>query len=143
MCSSGLVFGDYYRSTAKVFTQKGGFKGGSVGSAVKTVSDIKGGGIEDEARVTVRGNIVERRGKDKYSFQDSTGKIVVEIDDEYWPDVEVTEKDTVELSGKVDKDYSKDGKLKIELDVKSPVKILRRPEEKSLVKEVQQVTEKR
>ncbi|MBO7536897.1 MAG: NirD/YgiW/YdeI family stress tolerance protein [Alphaproteobacteria bacterium] len=137
MCSSGLVFGDYYRSTAEVLTQKGGFKGSSVSSAIKTVSDIKRGDMEKKAWVTVRGNIVEQRSKDKYLFKDSTGEIVVEIDDEYWSDVKVNENDEVELSGEVDKGY-----FKIELDVKSPVKKLQRPEEKSPVKEVPQVTEK-
>ena len=48
--------------------------------------------------------------------------MVVEIDSKYWMGVEVNEKDIVELSGEVDKDYFEDGNFsQIKLDVKSPV----------------------
>jgi len=120
MFASGLVFGDFV-STTDVPVRQGGFKGSSVDSTVKTVSQVKN--EWDDAWVTVRGNIIKKLSKDKYLFKDSTGEIVVEIDSKYWRGVEVDEKDIVELSGEVDKDYFKDGKLsKIKLDVKSPVK---------------------
>jgi len=118
--TTGLVFGDFV-STTDVPVRQGGFKGSSVDSTVKTVSQVKN--EWDDAWVTVRGNIIKKLSKDKYLFKDSTGEIVVEIDSKYWQGVEVDEKDVVELSGEVDKDYFKDGKLsKIKLDVKSPVK---------------------
>lgn len=122
--TSGLVFGGFNGSRVEVSTQKGGFKGSSVDSSVKTVSQVKK--EWDDTWVTVRGNIVKRLSDDKYLFKDSTGEIVVEIDSKYWSGVEVDEKDIVELSGEVDKDYFEDGKLsKIKLDVKSSVKKVR------------------
>ena len=119
MLTSGLVFGDFV-STTNVQVKRGGFKGSDVDSTIKTVSQVKD--EQDDAWVTVKGNITKKLSKDKYLFKDSTGEIVVEIDSKYWQGVEVSEKDVVELSGEVDKDYFKDGKLsKIKLDVKSPV----------------------
>ncbi|MBO6056475.1 MAG: NirD/YgiW/YdeI family stress tolerance protein [Alphaproteobacteria bacterium] len=119
MLTSGLAFGDFV-STTNVQVKQGGFKGSGVDSAIKTVSQVKD--EQDDAWVTVKGNIVKKLSKDKYLFKDSTGEIVVEIDSKYWQGVEVNEKDVVELSGEVDKDYFEDGKFtKIKLDVKSPV----------------------
>ena len=43
-------------------------------------------------------------------------EMVVEIDSKYWMGLEVNEKDVVELSGEVDKEY-----FETKLDVKSPV----------------------
>lgn len=119
MLTSGLVFGDFV-STTNVPVKQGGFKGSSVASTVKTVSQVKN--EWDDAWVTVRGKITKQLSKDKYLFKDSTGEMVVEIDSKYWQGVEVNENDVVELSGEVDKDYFEDGQFsKIKLDVKSPV----------------------
>ena len=119
MLTSDLAFG-HFVSTNDVQSNRGGYVGNSVDSAIKTVSQVKD--EQDDAWVTVKGNIVKKLSKDKYLFKDSTGEIVVEIDSKYWQGVEVNEKDVVELSGEVDKDYFEDGKFtKIKLDVKSPV----------------------
>ncbi len=54
----------------------------------------------------IKGNIVNRISDDKYLFRDATGEIVVEIDYKYWAGIQVTEKDVLELTGKVDRDYN-------------------------------------
>lgn len=47
------------------------------------------------------------RGDEEYMFKDSTGKIVIEIDDEDWGGLTVGPKDTVEISGEIDRDFKK------------------------------------
>lgn len=39
-------------------------------------------------------------------FTDKTGSVTVEIDNEDWRGLSVNEKDTVELRGEVDKDFT-------------------------------------
>jgi uncharacterized protein (TIGR00156 family) len=56
-------------------------------------------------------------GGEDYLFQDSTGTITVEIDDKRWMGQVVGPSDTVEIYGKVDKDWNK-----VEVDVKRIVK---------------------
>ena len=61
----------------------------------------------DDSYVTVEGNIVKRIKKDKYTFQDTTGDIVVEIDEDVWEGRTVTPDTRVRLSGEVDKEFTK------------------------------------
>ncbi|MBP5447557.1 MAG: NirD/YgiW/YdeI family stress tolerance protein, partial [Treponema sp.] len=63
--------------------------------------------MRDDSIVILRGNIVRRIGDDKYLFRDATGEIVVEIDDEDWGGVTAGPKDTLELSGEIDRDFNK------------------------------------
>ena len=42
--------------------------------------------------------------KDKYTFQDGTGTMTVEIDKDIWNGQTVTPQDTVLISGELDKD---------------------------------------
>ena len=39
-------------------------------------------------------------------FSDATGQVTVEIDDEDWRGLTVNEKDTVEIKGEVDKEFT-------------------------------------
>lgn len=73
---------------------------------------ILGQGVcHEEIRVYfVRPNFC--RGDEEYMFKDSTGKIVIEIDDEDWGGLTVGPKDTVEISGEIDRDLKK-----VKLDV--------------------------
>ena len=48
--------------------------------------------------------IVRRIKGDIYEFKDATGTMKVEIDDEDWPPMSIGEKDTVKLTGEVDRD---------------------------------------
>ncbi|MDR0716757.1 MAG: NirD/YgiW/YdeI family stress tolerance protein [Azoarcus sp.] len=89
--------------SAAAFAQ-GGFVGPSAVPEAKTVSEAKS--LPDDAKVTLRGNIVRGLGDEKYLFRDATGEIVVEIDDDLWRGRTVEAKDTVEIRGEVDRDWT-------------------------------------
>lgn len=93
---------------------QGGFKGpGLEPTSVKEALALK-----DDSRVTLRGNIERSLGGDQYLFKDSTGSIEIEIDGKRWNGLTVTPADTVEISGKVDKDWNS-----TEIDVKRIQKV--------------------
>lgn len=95
-------------------TSGGGFSG--PGLSVSTVEQAKG--MRDDAKVAVRGSIIQHLGKDKYLFKDATGSIRVEIDNDKWGGQTITPDDTVELHGEVDKDWNS-----VEIDVDRVVKV--------------------
>lgn len=57
----------------------------------------------DDSYVTIEGNIVKKLSSDKYLFKDATGSITVEIDNEKWGNIDVSEKDVLELSGEIER----------------------------------------
>lgn len=71
----------------------------------------------DDAWVTLVGKITKQIGGDKYQFTDSTGSVIIEIDQEYWGGLSVGPNDMVEISGEVDKDMTK-----TKIDVKRIIK---------------------
>ena len=87
----------------------GGFSG--PGPAVTSAKDAAN--MRDDARVVLRGNIVQHLGKDKYLFEDASGSIQVEIDDDKWQGQTVTPNDTVELHGEIDRDWNS---VEVEVD---------------------------
>jgi len=91
----------------------GGYSG--PGPAIMTIEQAKS--MRDDSLVTLRGNIVQHLGKDKYLFRDATGTIVVEIDHDEWGGQNVGPNDTVELYGEVDKEW-----MSVEIDVDRVVK---------------------
>lgn len=93
----------------------GGFQGPGGQGGVTTVANAKS--AWDDTHVVLTGHIVSRAGgdHDHYLFRDSTGEILVEIDDELFMGRTVTPQMTVRLYGEVDKEMV--GRTKI--DVKS------------------------
>ena len=94
--------------------QAGGFSGPN--SSVTTVDAAKR--LQDDAPVTLRGNIIQQNSDDDYTFKYSTGTISVDIDRKHWNGVNVTPSDVVEIIGEVDKD-----KKGVEIDVKQLKKV--------------------
>lgn len=92
--------------------QAGGYTGPGVNNAT-TVKAVKS--MRDDSFVTLTGRIVSRIGGDKYVFQDSTGQITVDIDDEDFRGQSVSDQTTVRITGEVDKDFGQP----VEIDVKS------------------------
>lgn len=92
----------------------GGFNGPSAGAM--TVEKAKT--MSDDTWVTLRGNIEQRIGGDHYTFRDASGTMNVDIDHKRWNGQTITPKDTVELQGKIDKDWNS-----VELDVKQITKV--------------------
>ena len=80
--------------------QPGGFKGPSAG--VTTVADALK--AKDDTLVVLTGHIEKETAKEKYQFRDSTGGIIVEIDNDDWKGLTVTPADTVTIYGEVDKE---------------------------------------
>lgn len=76
----------------------GGFNGGE--NVILTVDQVKGMG--DDSKVWVEGAIIQKNGDEKYLFQDSTGSIIVEIDDDAWHGLVVGPTDIVRIYGEVD-----------------------------------------
>lgn len=90
-------------------TQNGGFNGPN--SSATTIENAKK--LNDDAPVTLRGNITERVSDELYLFKDASGTINVDIDDKRWNGVTITPQDVVEIQGEVDK-----GRHGVEIDVK-------------------------
>lgn len=94
--------------TAPVVSAKGGFVGGA--ETIVTVKQVNE--MRDDVPVIVKGHIVQRMGNDKYLFEDATGSISVEIDDDNWRGQTISPADTVKLYGDVDR-----GIFSTEIDV--------------------------
>lgn len=88
-----------------------GFQGGVSATHSNTVAQAKR--AADDTYVTLRGNIINRVGDEKYTFKDRTGSIRVEIDDDIWGGLNVSASNKVTVYGKVDRN---DGR--VEIDVK-------------------------
>lgn len=94
-------------------TAGGGFIGPSGDKS--TVKEAKT--YSDDTWVTLTGKIEKRIGGNDYVFRDSTDSVNVEISDKRWNGQTITPQDTVEIQGKVDKDWNS-----VEIDVKKITK---------------------
>ena len=92
----------------------GGFTG--PGPGLVTVAQAKS--MADDAKVALKGYIIQSLGGEKYIFKDDSGTITVEIDDEDWMGLTVGPSDLVEIQGEVDKEWTK-----VEIDVDRIVKV--------------------
>jgi len=81
---------------------KGGFVG--PGQDVSSVEEAKA--MKDDSKVTLHGYIMKQHAGDKYLFQDGSGTVLVEIDDDKWAGQTITPADKVEIQGEVDIDKS-------------------------------------
>ena len=70
--------------------------------AVITVAEALN--LSDDAPVILVGRIESSLGRERYSFSDGSGAIVLEIDRETWGNLSVNEHDLVEISGEIDRD---------------------------------------
>ena len=95
-------------TTVKHSNPMGGFVNeNEVVVTVKQVNEMR-----DDIPVIVQGKILQRIGDDMFLFEDATGSISVEIDDDSWRGQTITPSDTVKLYGDVDR-----GIFKTEIDV--------------------------
>lgn len=84
-------------------------------NAVKSVTALKD--AKDDAFVLLSGKIVKQVGKDEFIFRDATGEVEVEISHRAWQGEIITPNDTVEIRGKVDKEWDK-----TEIEIKQVMK---------------------
>lgn len=101
-------------TTPDATTSKGGFVSGA--ETIATVKQVME--MRDDVPVIVKGNIVQRMGDEMYLFEDGTGTIRVEIDDDEWRGQTITPTDTVKLYGEVDR-----GIFNTEIDINYVEKI--------------------
>ncbi|MDR2692923.1 MAG: NirD/YgiW/YdeI family stress tolerance protein [Chitinispirillales bacterium] len=101
---------------------QGGFTGpGSNQNKWQTVKASALKSLPQDSRVVLQGNITRAVGGEKYSFSDGTGEVTVDIDDRVWAGLSVSEKDKVEIMGKVEVKKKHDNARVV--DVKSIKKI--------------------
>lgn len=84
-------------------------------NAVKSVKDIAN--AADDSFVMIEGKITKQVGKNDFIFQDATGEIEVEVSKRAWQGQSISPTDTVEIRGKVDKEWNK-----TEVEVKQIIK---------------------
>ena len=71
------------------------------GANVTTVAEASQ--APKDARVVLEGNIVEHLRSEYFTFEDSTGRMTVEIDDHVFRGQKITPETRVRLSGEVDR----------------------------------------
>ena len=93
--------------------QPGGFSGPGAQPAVDSVA--KALKAKDEAPVVLEGCIVSAGPeREEYVFQDATGKIVIEIDDELFHGRTVTPENVVRIWGEVDTKLARDSEVEVD-----------------------------
>ena len=98
----------------------GGNYGGFTGPQAQGTNTVAGVlKAWDDTMVTLKGNIIRQVAHEKYEFKDSTGVIIVEIDDDKWYGLSVSPNDVVEIYGEVDSEIYR----KNEIDVKFVKKV--------------------
>ena len=80
---AGVASADFAGPDAPAATAtnaRGGFVSGA--ETIVTVKQVNE--MRDDVPVIIQGKIIQRMGDEKYLFEDSTGSITVEIDDDNW-----------------------------------------------------------
>ena len=114
--SMGAASADFDGPTVAAPTHNA--KGGFVNPAETIVTVAQVNEMRDGVHVVVQGRLAQSMGDEKYLFEDSTGSITVDIDDDEWRGQTVTPADTVKLRGEVDR-----GIFKTEIEVDSVEKL--------------------
>ena len=59
--------------------------------------------LQDYTPVALVGTITQNLGNEKYQFQDNTGTVVIEVDDEDWNGITPSADDILIITGEIDK----------------------------------------
>ena len=105
----GLSVGMVSNAMAK--KHGGGFEGPGINTT--TVQDALK--MNDDTPVVLKGKIEKSLGNEKYQFNDGTGVIVVEIDDDEWNGVVVKPENTVEIRGEIEKELMSAPEIDVEM----------------------------
>ena len=84
-------------------------------AAVKTVADALK--ANDDTPVILEGQIVKQLDSDEFTFKDATGEIQIDVSKRAWNGQTITPQDTIQIRGKVDKEWGN-----AEVDVKQVTK---------------------
>ncbi|MGY5453026.1 NirD/YgiW/YdeI family stress tolerance protein [Agarivorans sp. MS3-6] len=77
-----------------------GFVGSEITSNITSVQSVQS--MSDDSRVTLEGYIVKYMGSEHYLFKDDTGNIEVDIDNEDFNGLDITQNDKIRIIGEVD-----------------------------------------
>ncbi|MDW3024092.1 MAG: NirD/YgiW/YdeI family stress tolerance protein [Alphaproteobacteria bacterium] len=97
VASAGFTGPDAPAATAQ--NERGGFVSGA--ETVVTIKQVNE--MRDDVPVIIQGKIIQRMGDEKYLFEDGTGSITIEIDDDNWRGQTITPEDTVKMYGEIDR----------------------------------------
>lgn len=117
IASTSFALADGYNGPTN--SAVGGYTG-PTNTVAQHVSVKQAKSMSDETYVTLKGKIVNHIKKDKFTFQDNTDTVVVEIDDDLWYGTTIGPNDTVEIIGEIDKDGPWSN---VEIEVKSMKKL--------------------
>ena len=93
--------------------QAGGFQGPGAKAAVDTVA--KALKAADESPVVLEGRILSAGPEhEEYVFQDNSGKIVIEIDDDLFHGRTVTPENVIRIWGEVDTKLARDSEVEVD-----------------------------
>jgi uncharacterized protein (TIGR00156 family) len=107
----GLSVGMVSNAMAK--KHGGGFEGPGINTT--TVQDALK--MNDDTPVVLKGKIEKSLGNEKYQFNDGTGIIVVEIDNDEWNGLTVTPDMLVQISGEIEKELMSAPEVDVEMIV--------------------------
>lgn len=107
-CLSVLAFS----SLAIAQYKSGGYTGAADTANLTTVKQIES--LPGDSYVTMQGKIISKIGHEKYMFQDETGTIKIEIDDDDWNGISVGPENTIQIQGEVDKSWTKPTKIEVD-----------------------------
>jgi uncharacterized protein (TIGR00156 family) len=82
---------------------RGGFTGPD---NVQSVTVAEASNLPDDTDVRMEGRLVRSLGDEDYEFEDGTGSMTVEIDDDEWQGVEAGPETRVVLEGELDSEQS-------------------------------------
>jgi uncharacterized protein (TIGR00156 family) len=109
-----LMAAAFFGFTAMAAAQYSGPDSSLKTATVKNVQENASQYDKDDTMVQLRGFITEKVSKDMYRFKDSSGTIVVEIDDEDLPAFKFDDKTKVILTAEVDDDLFEDVEVEVE-----------------------------
>ncbi|MDQ8020243.1 MAG: YgiW/YdeI family stress tolerance OB fold protein [Moraxellaceae bacterium] len=101
-------------ASAPAATPRGGF----VGPQAAATTAAQAQKLADDTWVVLQGRITQSLGKERYEFRDSSGTVVLKIDDKRWQGLTVTPQDEIRIEGEVDKDWRE-----FEIDVRTIQKV--------------------
>ncbi|GHU63573.1 hypothetical protein FACS189445_6800 [Spirochaetia bacterium] len=106
----GAYFGLFFLLPMIGIYAQEGFTGPGGNSSTRgqgqLVTALAAKNLPDDTRVILQGTIVQSLGDEKYTFRDSSGEIVIDIDRKVWRGLSVGINDRVEIYGEVDVELS-------------------------------------
>lgn len=82
---------------------------------MKTSTVAEATQMQDDAPVVLVGTISKVLGDEKYEFQDATGTLIVEIDDEDWNGINPNSGETLMIVGEVDNEQGQPLEVDVEM----------------------------